>query len=130
MLEKVAIYQHLLLFPMEYFSWPLLNDLINRALTSDVALGKAPGQKQGIAEALIVLRVFLQRAYIYCGSIGQDSVSFPATILECFLCLFVLQNKDTAEYLIALLKESPAVDSEFKADFTKASLDLVEVYFS
>ncbi len=80
MLEKVAIYRHLLLFSMEYFSWPLLNDLINRALTSDVALAKTSSQKQGIAEALIVLRVFLQRAYIYCGSIGQDSVSLPATM--------------------------------------------------
>lgn len=75
MLERVAIYQHLLLFPMEYFSWQLLNDLINRALASDVALSRASGKKQGIAEALIVLRVFLQRAYFYCGSIGQDSVS-------------------------------------------------------
>lgn len=76
MLEKVAVYQHLLLFPMEYFSWQLLNDLIVRALTTDVALSRSSSsRKQGVAEGLIVLRVFLKRAYVYCGSIGQDSVS-------------------------------------------------------
>ncbi|KAF9480438.1 hypothetical protein BDN70DRAFT_931712 [Pholiota conissans] len=113
MLEKVAVYRHLLFFPMEYFSWPLLNDLIARAMSADVALNRSiSSRKHGVAEGLTVLRVFLKRAYVYCGSIGQDS------------------NKDTSDFLVSLLKDSIAVEDTIKVDFTKATIDLVEVYLS
>ncbi|KAF8971580.1 hypothetical protein BDZ97DRAFT_1650961 [Flammula alnicola] len=88
-LEKVSLYQHLLFFPMEYFSWQLLNDLIKRSLNADVVLScSSSSSKQPVAEALIVLRVFLKRAYVYCGSVAQDSVGLHNFYLLPFGSLF------------------------------------------
>jgi hypothetical protein len=76
LLERVSIYRHLLFFPMEYFSWQLLNDLIKRVVAVDMVLSKVDSyhDQGGIIESLITLRVFLRRAYIYSGSVAQDSV--------------------------------------------------------
>ena len=74
-LARVSIYRRLLLFPMEYFSWHLLNDLIKRAVVTDTVLCQVnSGHDQCAIEGLITLRVFLKRAYLYSGSVAQDSV--------------------------------------------------------
>lgn len=76
LLDKVSIYRYLLLFPMEYFSWQLLNNLMKRALAADSAISRLLSENDSkTTDTLTVLRVFLKRAYIYCGSISQDSVS-------------------------------------------------------
>ena len=78
-LEKVATYRLLLFFPMEYFPGKNLAALIKRAMTVDDMLNTLPfAQNMTAPGALIVIRVFLKRAYLQGGSsIIQDSVSFP-----------------------------------------------------
>ena len=78
-LEKVATYRLLLFFPMEYFPGKNLATLIKRAMAVDDMLNPLPfTQNMTAPGALIVIRVFLKRAYLQGGSsIIQDSVSFP-----------------------------------------------------
>ena len=60
---------------MEYFSWQLFNDLMKRVVEADMALCQVVSDHdQGAIDVLITLRVFLKRAYIYSGSVAQDSV--------------------------------------------------------
>ena len=60
---------------MEYFSWQLFNDLMKRVVEADMALFQVVSDDdQGAIDVLITLRVFLKRAYIYSGSVAQDSV--------------------------------------------------------
>lgn len=74
--EKVAVYRLLLFFPLEYLSWQLLNDLIKRALDADLILSDSPSasRKETVGQAIVTLRIFLKRAYIYSGSVAQESV--------------------------------------------------------
>lgn len=75
-LEKVATYRLLLFFPMEYFPGKNLAALIKRAIAVDDMLISLPfAQNPTAPGALIVIRVFLKRAYLQGGSsITQDSV--------------------------------------------------------
>ena len=75
-LEKVATYRLLLFFPMEYFPGKNLAALIKRAMAVDDILNPLPFAENPTApEALIVIRVFLKRAYLQGGSFfNQDSV--------------------------------------------------------
>lgn len=89
LLKRLSIYQHLLFFPMEYFSWQLFNDLMKRAVEADMALCEVVSDhNQGATEVLITLRVFLKRAYAYSGSVAQDSVRLVTVpILISLICL-------------------------------------------
>jgi hypothetical protein len=77
-LEKVATYRLLLFFPMEYFPGKNLAALIKRAMAVDDMLNPLPfAQNMTAPGALIVIRVFLKRAYLQGGSsIVQDPVCF------------------------------------------------------
>ena len=77
-LEKVATYRLLLLFPMEYFPGKNLSALIKRAMAVDDILHPLSfSQNTSVPGVLVVIRVFLKRAYLQGGSsITQDSVSF------------------------------------------------------
>ena len=77
-LERVATYRLLLFFPMEYFPGKNLAALIKRAVAADDMLNLLPfAQNTTAPGALIVIRVFLKRAYLQGGlSINQDSVCF------------------------------------------------------
>ena len=79
-LEKVATYRLLLFFPMEYFPGKNLVALIKRAMAVDDMLNPLPfAQNMAAPEALIIIRVFLKRAYLQGGSsIAQDSVCFSS----------------------------------------------------
>ena len=85
-LDKVATYRLLLFFPMEYFPGKNLAALIKRVVIVDDMLNPLPfAQNMTAPGALIVIRVFLKRAYLQGGSsITQDSV--------CFFSHFVAQN--------------------------------------
>ena len=85
-LDKVATYRLLLFFPMEYFPGKNLAALIKRAVIVDDMLNPLPfAQNMTAPGALIVIRVFLKRAYLQGGSsITQDSV--------CFFSHFVAQS--------------------------------------
>ncbi|KAF5312634.1 hypothetical protein D9619_003319 [Psilocybe cf. subviscida] len=113
-LEKVAVYQLLLFFPMEYLSWQLLNDLIKRALDADVTLSESSSssRKEAVRQAIATLRSFLKRAYIYSGSVAQES------------------NDELSKFLIHVLNKSASLDTTSNDRFTKATLDLVEIYFT
>lgn len=76
-LDKVATYRLLLLFPMEYFPGKNLSVLIKRAMAVDDMLNPLPfTENKDVPRALIVIRVFLKRAHLQGGpSITQDSVS-------------------------------------------------------
>lgn len=78
--EKVATYRLLLFFPMEYFPGKNLATLIKRAMAVDDMLNPLPfTQNMTAPGALIVIRVFLKRAYLQGGSsITQDSVCFSS----------------------------------------------------
>jgi hypothetical protein len=80
-LEKVATYRLLLFFPMEYFPGKNLAALIKRAMAVDDMLNPLPfAQNMTAPGALIVIRVFLKRAYLQGGSsIAQNSVCFSST---------------------------------------------------
>ena len=95
LLERLSIYRHLLFFPMEYFSWQLFNDLMKRAVEADMALCQVVSDyDQGATEALITLRVFLRRAYVYSGSVAQDSVRLIAVlILMSLICLNLAEHR-------------------------------------
>lgn len=82
-LEKVAIYRFLLYFPMEYFPGKNLAALIKRAMAVDDKLNLLPfAQNSTAPEALIVIRVFLKRAYLHGGSsITQDSVCLFSNVV-------------------------------------------------
>uniref|UniRef100_A0A8H7Y6I5 Nucleolar 27S pre-rRNA processing Urb2/Npa2 C-terminal domain-containing protein n=1 Tax=Psilocybe cubensis TaxID=181762 RepID=A0A8H7Y6I5_PSICU len=112
LLDKLSIYRYLLLFPMEYFPWKLLNDLMKRALAADSMISRLLPRNdiKGI-NTLTVLRVFLKRAYIHRGFISQDS------------------DQESTDYLLHLLRPA-AVNNHCPIDFIKATLDLVELYFS
>ena len=77
-LEKVSTYRLLLFFPMEYFPGKNLAALIKRAMAVDDMLNPLPfAQNLTAPGALIVIRLFLKRAYLQGGSsITQDSVCF------------------------------------------------------
>ena len=86
-LEKVSTYRLLMFFPMEYFPGKNLAALIKRAMAVDDMLNSLPfAQSLTAPGALIVIRVFIKRAYLHGGSfITQDSVCLFHT-----LCLKVL----------------------------------------
>ena len=68
-LEKVATYRLLLFVPMEYFPGKNLAALIRRAIAVDEMLNPLPfAQNPTAPGALIVIRVFLKRAYLQGGS--------------------------------------------------------------
>ena len=79
-LEKVVTYRLLLFFPVEYFPGKNLAALIKRAMAVDDMLNPLPFSQNTTAPgALIVIRVFLKRAYLQGGSsITQDSVCFSS----------------------------------------------------
>ena len=79
-LEKVATYRLLLFFPVEYFPGKNLAALIKRAMAVDDMLNPLPFSENMTAPgALIIIRVFLKRAYLQGGSsIAQDSVCFSS----------------------------------------------------
>ncbi|KDR84752.1 hypothetical protein GALMADRAFT_217814 [Galerina marginata CBS 339.88] len=111
-LDKVSIFRCILFFPMEYFSWQLLNGLIKRCLVADSILTSfLPIENGEVTEGLIMLRVFLKRAYSYCGSVGHDA------------------NQESSEFLIHLLKSVPG-DADMHAGFRTVTLELVEIYLS
>ena len=58
---------------MEYFSWPLLNDLARRCMIADTALEVSKESK--VVDDLTVLRIFLKRVFSYANTISQDMVS-------------------------------------------------------
>ncbi|KAF8168340.1 Urb2/Npa2 family-domain-containing protein [Crassisporium funariophilum] len=112
-LEVVKIYRLLLFLPPEYFSWQTFSNLIKRGLAADLALGRLPiSQNQAVPEALIVLRVFLKRAYVHSGSVSQES------------------DEESSEFLSHLLKEPHSLSHSIKEDFFRATLDLTEIYFT
>ena len=88
-LEKVATYRLLLFFPVEYFPVKNLAALIKRAMIVDDMLNPLPfSQNKAAPGALIVIRVFLKRAYLQGGlSIIQDSVCFSSHfVAQSFTC--------------------------------------------
>ncbi|KIM48444.1 hypothetical protein M413DRAFT_440178 [Hebeloma cylindrosporum] len=111
-LARLQIYRYLLFIPMEYFSWQLFNDLVKRVVEADMALCQlVSDHDQGATEVLITLRIFLKRAYIYSGSVAQES------------------STELAHFLVHLL-ETPMPSHGSNPDFTKATLDLAQIYFS
>jgi len=77
LIDIVSLYRILLLFPMEYFSWQVLSQLVKAALCASSALvNVSDSLDKDFAEGIVVLRVFLKRAYGYSGLGGSDMVRF------------------------------------------------------
>ncbi|KAF9560209.1 hypothetical protein CPC08DRAFT_690317 [Agrocybe pediades] len=108
--QNASIYRYLLFFPLEYFSSQILNDMVKHAVAVDVCLSglESPVDSE-VTEALIIIRGFLKRAYAYIGSVDQE------------------QGEESSEFLIHLLKSTPS-EAELATEFTRATLDLVELY--
>lgn len=110
LLERLSIFRHLLFFPMEYFSWQLFNDLIKRVVEADMALCQAVSDRdQGATEVLINLRIFLKRAYIYSGSVAQDSVRMVKVPIRMSLICLNLAGHRTRTFFGSPSKKSDAI---------------------
>ncbi|KAF8895057.1 Urb2/Npa2 family-domain-containing protein [Gymnopilus junonius] len=110
--KQTHIYRHLLLFPMEYFSWQNLNDLSKRCISADMALKPSlPSEDSSIAENLTILRIFLKRVFTYCNSISQD-----------------LAVESSEFFIHLLLMPFHVVDNQ--AELVKVTLELTEIYLA
>jgi hypothetical protein len=131
LLERLSIYRHLLFFPMEYFSWQLFNNLMKRAVEADMALFQVVSDHdQDTTEALITLRVFLKRAYVYSGSVAQDSVRLIAIlILMSLICLTLEEHRTSTFFGSSFEKSGPItrVEPKFHKSHSGLGSDLLLV---
>ncbi|KAJ3508060.1 hypothetical protein NLJ89_g5963 [Agrocybe chaxingu] len=110
-LEKASIYRLLLFFPVDYFSLQTLGHLIKCALQADFALTQQPsGVEDAAMETLTFLRVFLKRAYGHSVSRGQE----------------LIQSTNVLHFL----DERNAQDEQFRDEFIKVTLDLIDLHFA
>ena len=113
---------------MEYFSWQLFNDLMKRAVEADMALCQVVSDHdQGASEALITLRVFLKRAYVYSGSVAQDSVRLIAILILMFLICLNLEEYRTSTFFGSSFEKSDAitrVEPRFHKSYSGLGSDL------
>jgi hypothetical protein len=103
---------------MEYFSWQLLNDLIKRVVAADMVLCQVdPFHDQRAIEGLTVLRVFLKRAYIYSGSVAQDSVRFVRVLKYYGSDLFASAEYRTRPVFGSPIEKFDAITRGIKSKF-------------
>ncbi|CAA7264694.1 unnamed protein product [Cyclocybe aegerita] len=111
-LEKASIYRLFLFFPVDYFSPRTLGHLTKYALQADFALTQPPSSVgDATVEALILLRVFLKRAYAYSGSRGQEPI------------------QDQSTDVLHFLNERHTQNERFRDEFIRVTLDLTDIYF-
>ncbi|KAM6497881.1 Urb2/Npa2 family domain containing protein [Amanita muscaria] len=79
--QAASLYRFLLYVPMEYLSKPSRTELVKRALSADILLSANTAADTEISYLLTILRIFLNRAFTYTGSV-QPSVFRLARFLE------------------------------------------------
>jgi hypothetical protein len=80
--ETIWTFRVLLYFPLEYFSFQVLNGFVRCAVVVDEALLGRPDGPEESMNSLAVLRIFLRRVCLYVG--GGGVLDFGVSFLLSF----------------------------------------------
>lgn len=111
-LATTSVFRLLLLVPLDYLSWTLVNETTSAAFIADKKLCTQHCSVQ-VAERIVLLRIFLRRVYSHAGVNGMELEQVPLD-----------------ELLLHFIKQLPELEGGacLQERLEKATLDLAEVF--